>query len=715
MTKTKKATKTRGTPKEKSLSKKIAATMAAVLILSFSTLAVVLTIFMKNALSESIDNNFKDMADGNASRIQAILNEATLVAENLQSYLIREYERGDTMTEEEKGIGTSMLYGIEMNGLNASVEQYMINEMWSSILNSSNIMSIGFQFEPYKYDSRIESYSTYLTEEDASALKCEPFAGYEVYSSQVYYTVPKETKQPYFTEPYEHEGIRRVIAAYPIVYKGEFQGSITLNIALEKFGQSIKINNNYPSMYSALFTADGVNVYDTESDHYIGLPLNEYLVTSQASIDEVLAGFAKGEAFDMQINDEGSDRSFYFVPLQAGPNQWWSLTAVKNSDKNSSVVLMVITVISISAISLLLVTAVTVALLRKSLNPLQHVVAAANEIAAGNLDITLTIESQDEIGRLMQAFGDMAARMKFIILDLNELLGSMANGNFRAEPKDAAAYAGQYHKIVEASQKINASLSQALRKIYRLAEQVSGGSEHVAGASQGLAEGAGEQAGSVEALNASVVEMREQVKKNAENADSARHNMDLTRAAVAAGNTHMQHMVAAMDHIMEASSKIQNIVKTIEAIATQTNLLSLNAAIEAARAGEAGKGFAVVAGEVKSLAEESAIATKDIVGLIQNSMQAAEEGSRVAQETSQALSKIVSSTESVSAMVEEISSGGKIQETYIGQISQAVDQISGVVQSNAATAEESAASSQELSAQAQMVRELLSDFEILES
>lgn len=699
----------------KSLARKVASIMAAVLIVSFGIMAITITLFTKNALTKAIDENFSDMADGNASRIQAILDESMLAAENLQSYIEREYDKGSTMTAEEKGTGTSMLYGTQMNGLNVEVENYMINEMWSTLLNSDNIIGMGFQFEPYQFDPGIESYSTYLTNEDAAALNCKPFADYDTYSKEVYYKIPKENKEPYFTEPYEFEGIKRVIVAYPIMYKGEFQGSITLNIGLDKLTEGVKINSRYPSMYSALFTENGVNVYDTEDDKYIGMELSEYLDSSQKIIDKILAGFEKGEAFHLKLHEDGSNQSFYFVPIQAGNNLWWSLTAVKDSDKNSSIMITVAAVIVISILSLLAITAVTITLLRRSLNPLQHVVNAANEIAAGNLDVALTVESEDEIGKLMQAFDDMAARMKFIIMDLTSLLGSMADGNFRAKPKDISAYVGQYQDIVTAGHKINVSLSQTIRNIYQLSEQVSGGAEHVAGASQGLAEGASEQADSVEELNTSVLEMTGQVKKNTDNAVSAKRNMDITREAVESGNTHMQHMIQAMEHIKESSSKIQNIVKTIEDIASQTNLLSLNAAIEAARAGEAGKGFAVVAGEVKSLAEESALATRDIVALIQNSMQAVEEGSRVAEETSQALANIVSSTETIAEMVEQISAGGKVQEEYIQQIRHAVEQISGVVQSNAATSEESAASSQELSAQAQNVRELLSKFEILEN
>ena len=177
-------------------------------------------------------------------------------------------------------------------------------------------------------------------------------------------------------------------------------------------------------------------------------------------------------------------------------------------------------------------------------------------------------------------------------------------------------------------------------------------------------------------------------------------------------NEKMQLMIQAMEDISHCSNEISKIIKTIEDIAFQTNILALNAAVEAARPGTAGKGFAVVADEVRSLASKSAESSKNTSVLIENSLKAVENGTRIADETAQSLYQAVNGVNEMTAIIGQISEASSAQAHSISQVTLGIDQISSVVQTNSATAQESAAASEELSSQSQMMKNLVNKFKL---
>jgi methyl-accepting chemotaxis protein len=235
-------------------------------------------------------------------------------------------------------------------------------------------------------------------------------------------------------------------------------------------------------------------------------------------------------------------------------------------------------------------------------------------------------------------------------------------------------------------------------------------SKQISSGAASLAGGATEQAASIEELSSSIAEIAQKSKMNMEMAETTAELTNTIKNSVENGSRHMDEMIGAVGEINAASGSISKVIKTIDDIAFQTNILALNAAVEAARAGSAGKGFAVVAEEVRNLANKSAEAAKDTAVLIENSMEKASLGTRIADETAACLTEIVSGINESGGLILEIAKASEEQSANIDQINVGIGMVSQVVQQNSATAEESAAASEEMSAQADSLEAMVHKF-----
>ena len=266
--------------------------------------------------------------------------------------------------------------------------------------------------------------------------------------------------------------------------------------------------------------------------------------------------------------------------------------------------------------------------------------------------------------------------------------------------------------LANAFNKISENMSDVLSNINAAAAQVSAGAAQVAETSSSLSQSSTEQASSAEQLSASIEQISVQTNLNAQHAEQASKIAETARHDAEKGNEQMKDMLQAMDEIRVSSDSISRIIKVIDDIAFQTSILALNAAIEAARAGQHGKGFSVVAEEVRTLAARSADAAKETTQMIEGSIKSVESGTRIAQETSDALHSIVGSIENVANLVKDIAVASDEQATGVAQVTQGIEQVSTVIQSNTAVSEESASSSEEMSAQAKLLEQQVRRFRL---
>ena len=325
--------------------------------------------------------------------------------------------------------------------------------------------------------------------------------------------------------------------------------------------------------------------------------------------------------------------------------------------------------------------------------PVKQIDAAVASLRKGELSNVemLTYESEDEFGdtirNLKEAMGILADYVREISVEVK----AIAQGDLTRNGDDITDFLGDFSELKTSLLYILKRFNSTLTEISNLAEQVSSNSSEVENASKSLADGATEQAGDIEELNATidtVVDMAEDTAKETQNA-SARVKASANKANEE--KEKMNELLTEMEHITEISKEIGNIITDIEDIASQTNLLSLNASIEAARAGEAGKGFAVVADQIGKLAADSAKSAVNTRDLIDKTLVEIEKGNTITRTTADAFNQIITDMESFAELAENTMEKANSQAESLEQIGQGIEQLSGVVQGNAASSEENTA------------------------
>ena len=322
-------------------------------------------------------------------------------------------------------------------------------------------------------------------------------------------------------------------------------------------------------------------------------------------------------------------------------------------------------VIGLLAAAVLLGAALALAITRSIVRPLGSAVAVAEAVAQGNLTSTIRASGSDEVTQLLRAL-----------------------------------------------QRMNASLVDIVSRVRNSSDSIATGSSQIAAGNTDLSQRTEEQASNLQQTAASMEQLTATVKQNADTARAATQIANGATAAAAAGGRVVGEVVSTMQEISQSSRKVVDIIGVIDGIAFQTNILALNAAVEAARAGEQGRGFAVVAAEVRSLAQRSAEAAKQITSLIGASVEKVESGSHLVDEAGKSMADIVTQVGRVNDLIGEISAASMEQSTGIGQIGDAVTQLDQVTQQNAALVEESAAAAESLKVQAAQLAQVVSVFRL---
>ena len=382
------------------------------------------------------------------------------------------------------------------------------------------------------------------------------------------------------------------------------------------------------------------------------------------------------------------------------------------ADTLSVVTLIFIIIIAVIIIvSILVSSKMGVSIAKGISKPLVALENRLSTFAQGNLhDLFPEVKSNDEVASIAATSTEMAETLNAVITDVGVLMEGMANGDYTIQSEHSDKYVGDFEQLLTAMRGMRDAMVHTIQMIGEASSQVSAGSMNLAESSQSMAEGATEQAGAVQQLQATITDITSNIEQSADQAQIAYDQAKQYAAEAEDSSAEMKAMVDAMARIDETSKKIGNIISEIEDIASQTNLLSLNASIEAARAGEAGRGFAVVADQIRQLAEQTTKSAVDTRDLIEGALQEIAEGNTAADHAAESIGNVVNGIQQIAESSKHISDVAKTQANAMDQAEQGVNQISEVVQSNSASAEETSATSQELSAQATSLDELVGKF-----
>ena len=596
-------------------------------------------------------------------------------------------------TLETKKLDLELWISEQSGKVDAIAESFEANEVYEDNKVKKYIVSIK------NNKSNLNVSSVYLGTPDNKLIESSgyiPPAGFDV-TTREWYINAVNTDEVYVSDPYIDVLTNKPVISISkkVTRNGNVFGVICMDILMDDALASIKVDSISNEFYVTLLDKNLKVIYHPNTD-IKEETIKNYL--SVANSSKVAKDFDNTKRVVRQTNIKSTN--------------WIVLGLLPKSLINLEIIKIILIYILLTLIVLLFAFIIGARISKKYFTPLISISKKVNKLSEGNLNLIFDEPNvSTEVKTLTTSLNNMITNLNLYIKDIEESLKAISTGN--TTKVSDISYTGDFVLIKSSIDNIRESLGKLLSQIFITSDQLVLGANQVSSGSVQLSRGATDQASAIEELSASLNDVSNQIRLNAENSNKSIQSSIKSSELIDKGEKDMIDMLKSMSEIGEASSQIAKIIKTVEDIAFQTNILALNAAVEAARAGQAGKGFAVVADEVRNLASKSADAAKDTTVLIDRAINAVNSGKEIADVTASTFAEIKESSESLKALIEEISGATNAQAESINQINIGVEQISSVIQSNTLTAETSAATSEELLAQATALSQLIEKFKNL--
>ncbi len=614
--------------------------------------------------------------------------------------------------EQLTGFLEQYIRSVEQLAVNPEIKEVMLQTgAGDDILQADKMDTVKTNLVNIANTDPENTMSVWISDLDASVLtQSDGYTsgeGWDVTTREWYKCI--DLRKTILTEPYVDSSTgKMILSAVSPVYDdaGAAIGAVGIDISLAHMTDIMRTYKIGQGGYILLLSGSGTFLYHPQNDL-----IQKNITESSISQNVVDAVMSNSNVF-LRYTADGVAKYGSVTP--AGETGYIVLSNLPLTEYYFMLIIMVIALVAIFAIGIVLIALSirkSAANLTKPILELNH---TAQQLAAGNLDVHLKIDSEDEIGELGESIKKTVDRLKQYIVYIDEtadVLSHIAEGRLSIHLKND--YAGEFQKIRVALLNISSSMNEVMEGINASSARVTVGSSELASASQLIAESSELQAASVEQLAATTSTVADHVEESHQDAEASAKETEKVTAMIEQNQEKMTMMMNAMNEIRQTSQQVVGIIQTIEEIADQTNLLSLNASIEAARAGEAGKGFAVVADEIGKLALESSKAASSTRDLIEISMEEISKGNAIATDAMNSLKESVNAVDHVNEMIKKTAASAAVQAENMEQLRVGIDEIARGIQDNSAASQETSATSEELATQAELLNKMVQKFELI--